>query len=857
MEVMNELREELRQGLTSISTNAHDDYRDIQRRFLLIEARLGRQEELMHAQYMMHYNPSSSHLPQPPQHLSSSPSSSPTRSPSPARTSSPLRRTTSTQSSHAMGGNMYRSSSQSSLVSVRSQPSAKVVAVVDAFTRAASPSTREEKNGGDENQEDTQLSRENAIAHPASWTYEQSFQHVTNTIHDLCTTLRKRIHRALTDDPHHPESEEWTAVMDQLTAWLKVLDMREATVFTPDFFCEGLVWLERWIDDYSHVEDIGDLHALVANLHILRTLRYFYEQHWNICLTEEDAQARFHTVKFHMYLVLHKMREELLDGRRHPEENRRVLMRDCAKLLWRMMASIGRLKDAVGKQSRRQLATFLKLCDSFDTATDDGRHLPEIVEQYADFQLLRKPLAATLYNITATKKNKTKSAKEKGKEKNKEKNKEKGKEKDKEKKNSRSERKRANTSFSEHNKKQRRAPATDDVDDEGEVDVEEMDEMREGEEEEFAETDAAAVESNHLQEDANEEEAEEEAEEAEAEEAEEEEDEEEEDDEELMQASASLLPSQQMDGDEDASYCIVDNPPSPHCAPQGDEDKLDGDHEEDDGCDATMNVVDREEDVEEEGEDVEEEATVIDRPEELITPTITPTATQSEPADVEEDVEEEWEEIDIGGVTYLTTNPHNGDIYTFDESGEYPDAKVGHFVDGVAVFDADADASPPSGIAIAQTTVVTEDDGEDDGDVAGGAVEEEEEEEEEEELSELSIDGVMYFCNDAATPPVVYEALSNGEVGDRIGVLVDGVLQRDSIVSTTGAAEETQEEETQEEETQEEEEQELEEVVIDGVSYLTDNPQNGGIYLCDEGSDDVGEQVGHFENGEPVFDEDA
>ena len=64
--------------------------------------------------------------------------------------------------------------------------------------------------------------------------------------------------------------------------------------------------------------------------------------------------------------------------------------------------------------------------------------------------------------------------------------------------------------------------------------------------------------------------------------------------------------------------------------------------------------------------------------------------------------------------------------------------------------------------------------------------------------------------------------------------------------------EEEEVKEKQEEEEQEEEEEELFEIEIDDITYCTNNEQNGVIYeLLEDG--EVGEQIGHFVDGEPIF----
>jgi hypothetical protein len=54
------------------------------------------------------------------------------------------------------------------------------------------------------------------------------------------------------------------------------------------------------------------------------------------------------------------------------------------------------------------------------------------------------------------------------------------------------------------------------------------------------------------------------------------------------------------------------------------------------------------------------------------------------------------------------------------------------------------------------------------------------------------------------------------------------------------------------EELVEEEEEELIEIEIDGVTYCTENEENGFIYVIDEDGT-VGEATGYLKDGEPFF----
>jgi len=61
-----------------------------------------------------------------------------------------------------------------------------------------------------------------------------------------------------------------------------------------------------------------------------------------------------------------------------------------------------------------------------------------------------------------------------------------------------------------------------------------------------------------------------------------------------------------------------------------------------------------------------------------------------------------------------------------------------------------------------------------------------------------------------------------------------------------------EEEEVEEEAVEEEAEEEVFEIEIKGKSYYTTNETNGTIYNIDE-NEEIGEEIGKFENGKPVF----
>ena len=92
------------------------------------------------------------------------------------------------------------------------------------------------------------------------------------------------------------------------------------------------------------------------------------------------------------------------------------------------------------------------------------------------------------------------------------------------------------------------------------------------------------------------------------------------------------------------------------------------------------------------------------------------------------------------------------------------------------------------------------------------------------------------------------------EVVDEEEEIVDEEEEENDTVETENSSsdKESQKEDEEKNETEEDEEQELIEIEIDGVTYCTENEENGFIYLIDEDGN-VGEATGYLKDGEPFF----
>ena len=109
------------------------------------------------------------------------------------------------------------------------------------------------------------------------------------------------------------------------------------------------------------------------------------------------------------------------------------------------------------------------------------------------------------------------------------------------------------------------------------------------------------------------------------------------------------------------------------------------------------------------------------------------------------------------------------------------------------------------------------------------------------EIIDVSDDDSVVFVEKVKkeiTPNIIYvleEELEEGEIREE---------EEEEVVE--------EEAEEEEEVVEEESEEEVFEIEIKGKSYYTTNETNGTIYNIDE-NEEIGEEIGKFENGKPVF----
>ena len=114
------------------------------------------------------------------------------------------------------------------------------------------------------------------------------------------------------------------------------------------------------------------------------------------------------------------------------------------------------------------------------------------------------------------------------------------------------------------------------------------------------------------------------------------------------------------------------------------------------------------------------------------------------------------------------------------------------------------------------------------------------EDEEEESVEEVLINGKRYYTSNTKNGEI-YDIDEEDNPGDVVGKYVNGVPE---FI--------TKDVQPEEEEEQEEEEESVEEMDINNVKYYVTNTRNGTIYeMLEDG--DVGDEIGKFVNGKPVF----
>jgi hypothetical protein len=155
-------------------------------------------------------------------------------------------------------------------------------------------------------------------------------------------------------------------------------------------------------------------------------------------------------------------------------------------------------------------------------------------------------------------------------------------------------------------------------------------------------------------------------------------------------------------------------------------------------------VEEEEEVVEEEEEEVVEESEVVEsevvEEEEVV---VEESEVVEEEQVVEEEEGEELYEITLNGTRYYVSNETDSTIYAVSEDDEVGE-EVGSFVDGKPTFQASA--------------------------------EEQEQEEEEEGVYEITINGTRYYVSNE-TDSTIYAVAEDDEIGDEVGVFVNGVAK--------------------------------------------------------------------------------
>ena len=146
-------------------------------------------------------------------------------------------------------------------------------------------------------------------------------------------------------------------------------------------------------------------------------------------------------------------------------------------------------------------------------------------------------------------------------------------------------------------------------------------------------------------------------------------------------------------------------------------------------------------------------------------------------------------------------------------------------------------------LVIEETEEDAEESDDDEIDIAALAAEEEEEEEEDEEEEEEAENGENAASHD------VLEEEESGEDDDQNDAEQEITVHREETESSQDVGEEEEEEE---EEDEMNEEVDVIEIEIKGKTYFTTDETSGVIYACMPDGD-IGDEVGNFVGGKPVF----
>ena len=197
----------------------------------------------------------------------------------------------------------------------------------------------------------------------------------------------------------------------------------------------------------------------------------------------------------------------------------------------------------------------------------------------------------------------------------------------------------------------------------------------------------------------------------------------------------------------------------------------------------------------------------------------------------------------------LSTSTNNNDInITYEivsDNGAQQGSQLVYGDDGETTWRTDISQKLPILPNIENTIELTDDQTNDTTSIVSHESEEEEEVEESEESEEEEVEVEVEESEEEEVEVDVEES-------EEEEVEVDVEESEEEEVEVEESEEEEVEVEVEEEEESEEEEEEAYEVTIKKKLYYTTNEIDGIIYSIDK-DDEIGDEVGHFKNGKPVF----
>ena len=215
----------------------------------------------------------------------------------------------------------------------------------------------------------------------------------------------------------------------------------------------------------------------------------------------------------------------------------------------------------------------------------------------------------------------------------------------------------------------------------------------------------------------------------------------------------------------------------------------------------------------------------------------------------------------------LSTSTNNNDInITYEivsDNGAQQDSQIVYGDDGETTWRTDISQKLPILPNIENTIELTDDQTTDTTSIVSHESEEEEEVEESEEEEEVEVEVEESEEEEEVEVEVEEEEVEveeseEEEEEEEVEVEVEESEEEEVEVEESEEEEEVEVEESEEEEVEveveesEEEEEEAYEVTIKKKLYYTTNEIDGIIYSIDK-DDEIGDEVGHFKNGKPVF----